>query len=316
MGVDTEQWSARPLERGLQEWLFRALCVVVFAQVLCATARAQIVRYEIQENSVVAITCRSCAAPRFRVEPLDGFLEVLPLPMSEAAGVFAVTSAEFRSASLRLNGRGFWQVMGLGRHAMVLELAGEKASLQLTSGRHQPLSGGGQGLPQEFSIVLSARPADGLVYVVSLRARRAPERSERDGDRDGVADAHDNCPAVANPQQGDQDQDGVGDACDACPGTLPGALSGSDGCSLEQRCPCDGRDGRPWPSRSAYRLCVVRTLRTFRQQGRVAPAQAREALKQALRSGCGRTVVANAAQRRPPAYPWVDRTADSVASLR
>ena len=35
-----------------------------------------------------------------------------------------------------------------------------------------------------------------------------------DADGDGVADAVDNCPAVANPGQADSDGDGVGDACD------------------------------------------------------------------------------------------------------
>lgn len=36
----------------------------------------------------------------------------------------------------------------------------------------------------------------------------------RDDDGDGVADQLDNCPAIANGEQGDIDQDGVGDACD------------------------------------------------------------------------------------------------------
>jgi len=38
-----------------------------------------------------------------------------------------------------------------------------------------------------------------------------------DGDGDGVPDASDNCPTVANPNQADADADGHGDACDPCP---------------------------------------------------------------------------------------------------
>jgi hypothetical protein len=38
-----------------------------------------------------------------------------------------------------------------------------------------------------------------------------------DTDNDGILDVYDNCPLVANPEQGDRDQDGVGDYCDNCP---------------------------------------------------------------------------------------------------
>lgn len=40
-----------------------------------------------------------------------------------------------------------------------------------------------------------------------------------DGDGDGIADAADACPLVADPQL-DADRDGVGDACDTCPGLV------------------------------------------------------------------------------------------------
>src|SRR2546426_1909792 len=40
----------------------------------------------------------------------------------------------------------------------------------------------------------------------------------RDQDGDGVCDADDDCPLVANPDQADADADGIGDACDPCTG--------------------------------------------------------------------------------------------------
>src|SRR3972149_3548375 len=38
-----------------------------------------------------------------------------------------------------------------------------------------------------------------------------------DSDGDGICDATDNCPTVANPSQADTDHDEIGDACDLCP---------------------------------------------------------------------------------------------------
>jgi hypothetical protein len=46
-----------------------------------------------------------------------------------------------------------------------------------------------------------------------VRARRAAA----DTDGDGVPDARDVCPIVADADQRDTDGDGIGDACDSCP---------------------------------------------------------------------------------------------------
>lgn len=47
-----------------------------------------------------------------------------------------------------------------------------------------------------------------------------------DRDRDGLVDAMDNCPSVANVDQADRDMDDKGDACDACPDIPnPGAMT-------------------------------------------------------------------------------------------
>jgi hypothetical protein len=60
--------------------------------------------------------------------------------------------------------------------------------------------------------------ASWTVSFASVQAAPGPV----DADGDGVPDAIDDCPAVANPTQADGDHDGVGDACEvAPPGNVP-----------------------------------------------------------------------------------------------
>jgi len=60
-----------------------------------------------------------------------------------------------------------------------------------------------------------------------------PTSPDRDGD--GVPDATDNCPQIANADQHDEDGDGLGDACDPCP-YLPGTADDSDGDGVGDAC--------------------------------------------------------------------------------
>lgn len=62
-------------------------------------------------------------------------------------------------------------------------------------------------------------------FTLAIRGAADPNA---DHDNDGVADATDNCPLVANATQADSDADGVGDACD----TIDDSNSDSDGDGL------------------------------------------------------------------------------------
>ncbi len=51
-------------------------------------------------------------------------------------------------------------------------------------------------------------------YPDAYRALSCEQRTSHDEDHDGIVDACDDCPGIADPAQEDADGDGVGDACD------------------------------------------------------------------------------------------------------
>ena len=66
-----------------------------------------------------------------------------------------------------------------------------------------------------------------VVCLVIVGQAACGDNALHDRDGDGAADAVDNCPDIANPNQADGDGDGLGDLCDLCPGD-PENLAGCD----------------------------------------------------------------------------------------
>ena len=85
---------------------------------------------------------------------------------------------------------------------------------------------GGRWVNNSFSCRSSARGADdptGRVTghgFIGFRVARTPVASDfADIDGDGILNAQDNCPNIANPSQADCDNNGIGDACEITNGT-------------------------------------------------------------------------------------------------
>ncbi len=65
-----------------------------------------------------------------------------------------------------------------------------------------------------------------------------------DADGDGVCDAADNCPTVANEDQANADADGLGDACDPCPSDPANDVDGDGVCGNADNCPTIANAGQ------------------------------------------------------------------------
>jgi hypothetical protein len=209
------------------------------------------------------------------------------MPVSSEYAVEAVTGVHFVSEGILVTGSGFLQRLGADRMAMVIDARLNDAPVLLTSGRRQPSH------PGEIRMQLASDKDAARTVRLTIVAVPAVVTGS-DTDADGVPNDADNCRLVANSDQADADGDGVGDACDVCASTPSGDMVLSNGCSLGQRCPCDGPTAdREWDSQRDYIQCVARELKTLRQQFHLSKNEIRLRLQDAVRSGCGRRVVAS-----------------------
>jgi hypothetical protein len=102
------------------------------------------------------------------------------------------------------------------------------ASVGLAAARFVRIDGG----PQHMGLQgLAGFDLDAIAAVHSVETAGLA-----DTDGDGIVDAADSCPAVADPLQLDGDGDGVGDACDVCPTTADPAQEDRDGDGVGDAC--------------------------------------------------------------------------------
>lgn len=266
--------------------LCRALLgLLVVAVVTVGRADAQTVRYVLTADSRLTTYCQGCDPAATQAEPLTGSFDVSVLPGNDYA-IAAVTGVSWQAGSRSISGSGFLQRFADGRMAVVLDTRFGTVPVLLTSGRRQPARG------REIRLRLTSARGERTGFAVTLVA--VPEQpAGPDGDGDGSLDAVDSCPRTASPDQADSDVDGIGNACDACPDTPLDSPVLASGCNLAQACPCEGPSlDKEWPDQRTYVQCVARTLKTMRQSGLLGKSEIRIRLQDAVRSGCGRRILA------------------------
>lgn len=261
---------------------------VSVALVLCwgvAAGAGQASSYTLVPRSTILQFCAACPEPAGRLEQLEGGFSLTPMNLLRGAGIEALTDVRWESPSYKITGSGFVRYDPSGRMNVEMRATINGEEMHLRATRLQPPRDG------RFTVVL-ATPRNAAVGYLLVVTARIDMVAATDTDLDGVGDEIDNCPGVANAEQTDADEDGVGDACDRCPATGAGDLVDREGCSLEQRCPCDSpRSGGTW-TRGTYAKCVARAVRDLRRLGLLSRREGAKVLRRTLQNGCGQTIVA------------------------
>lgn len=265
----------------------RALAVVgvLYCLAAASVASAQGVHYALTAQSQMVEPCLECPNGQ-KVSVLQGSFDLTPMPVGTEPALEAITGVNWQTESHTIRGSGFLQHVEPGRVAVVLDARIDRTSVLLTSERRQRFTPGALHL---LLMTPAGAPSGLLLSIVAV-----PEfGDEPDADGDGVADTVDTCVNASNADQADADSDGVGDACDTCADTFPNTPVLKDGCAPVQHCPCDGPSSdRTWESQHAYIQCFNRQLRLLRRQGKITRSEIGDLMKGAVRSGCGRRVVA------------------------
>lgn len=81
----------------------------------------------------------------------------------------------------------------------------------------------------------------------------------------------------------DCDYDGVPNSQDLCSDTPPGVVVNTNGCSIDQLCPCSG----PLKDHREYVKCVKEQALGFWKEGRISQSERHDIVKQAEQSNCG-----------------------------
>jgi len=82
----------------------------------------------------------------------------------------------------------------------------------------------------------------------------------------------------------DGDHDGIPDFEDQCPDTPIDVPVNSDGCSIDQLCPCDA----PWRSHGQYLSEFAKVLLQFRREQIITHKEAISIWRKAVASHCGK----------------------------
>ena len=87
----------------------------------------------------------------------------------------------------------------------------------------------------------------------------------------------------------DSDGDGVPNDSDQCPNTSQGSIVDAHGCTINQRCPCEGPEsGGTWKNHGQYVSCVAKNVESFLASGLITEDQKDAIVQAAAQSGCGK----------------------------